>query len=393
MTIADLVCLLLVAPLLIATTVFVVEAGLGAMPRRSHPLPDAGFDPRSAVVLVPAHDEERGIAAVLHAMRAGTPEGMAILVVADNCTDDTAAVARATGVRVIERHDPVNRGKGFALDHGRAALAADPPACVIVVDADTVPAPGALASVATRAIAAGVPVQGSYTIALTDTDASTARFSAAAFYVKNAVRQLGAARLGAPALLTGSGMAFPWDIFSALPLATGHVAEDLMLGVRATLDGRPPLFDPGAVVLGSASNDRGTAVQRRRWESGFFQVAGDHAGTLIGRGILRGRPAMIWLGMHLLTPPLVPLLALDIVAILLLAGVALVTGSGIVALWLLGALTGAAMLLVVVALIAHGQGAMLQGWRDVPRYVLWKLGLSLAAVFRRERRWIRTDRE
>ena len=76
-----------------------------------------------------------------------------------------------------------------------------------------------------------------------------------------------------------------------------------------------------------------------------------------------------------------------------MTGVALVTGTGTVALWLLGALTGAAMLLVVVALITHGQGAMLQGWRDVPRYVLWKLGLSLAAVFRRERRWIRTDRE
>ena len=393
MTTADLVCLLLVAPLLIATTVFVVEAGLGAKPRRNPPRVDAGFDPRSAVVLVPAHDEERGIAAVLDAMRAGAPAGMDILVVADNCTDDTAAVARATGVRVIERHDPVNRGKGFALDHGRAALAADPPACVIVVDADTVPAPGALASVAARAIASGRPVQGAYTIALAETDASTARFSAAAFYVKNAVRQLGAARLGAPALLTGSGMAFPWDIFAGLPLATGHVAEDLMLGVRAALDDRAPLFDPGAVVLGSASNDRGTAVQRRRWESGFFQVAGDHAGTLIGRGMLRGRPAMVWLGLHLLTPPLVPLLALDVFAILALAGVALVAGSGLVALGLLVALTALAMLLVVVSLLAHGQGAMLQGWRDVPRYVLWKLGLSVAAMVRRERRWIRTDRE
>lgn len=392
MTTIDLVCLLLVAPLLIATTVFVVEAGLGAVPRRGSPAPPPGFDPRSAVVLVPAHDEALGIAAVLHAMRAGMPAGMDILVVADNCSDDTAAVARAAGARVIERHDLVNRGKGFALDHGRAALAADPPACVIVVDADTVPAPGALASLAARSIASGRPVQSAYTIALIEADASTARFSAAAFYVKNAVRQLGTARLGAPALLTGSGMAFPWDLFVDLPLATGHVAEDLMLGVRAALDDRAPLFDPGAVVLGSASNDRGTAVQRRRWESGFLQVAGDHAGALIGRG-LRGRPPMIWLGLHLLTPPLVPLLALDIVALLVLAGVVLVTGAGAVALALLGTLTALAMLLVVVALLAHGQGAMLQGWRDVPRYIVWKLGLSLAALVRRERQWIRTDRE
>jgi cellulose synthase/poly-beta-1,6-N-acetylglucosamine synthase-like glycosyltransferase len=393
MTTIDLVCLLLILPLLIATTVFVVEAGLGAVPHRGSPMPQPpGFDPRSAVVLVPAHDEALGISAVLRAMRAGMPAGMDILVVADNCSDDTAAVARAAGARVIERHDPINRGKGFALDHGRAALAVDPPACVIVVDADTVPAPGALASLAARSIASGRPVQSAYTIALTDTDASTARFSAAAFYVKNAVRQLGTARLGAPALLTGSGMAFPWDLFADLPLKTGHVAEDLMLGVRAALDDRAPLFDPGAVVLGSASNDRGTAVQRRRWESGFVQVASDHAGALIGRG-LRGRPAMLWLGLHLLTPPLVPLLALDMFALLVLGGVLLMTGTGAVALTLLGILTALAMLLVVVALLAHGQGAMLQGWRDVPRYIVWKLGLSLAALVRRERQWIRTDRE
>jgi cellulose synthase/poly-beta-1,6-N-acetylglucosamine synthase-like glycosyltransferase len=317
---------------------------------------------------------------------------MRVLVVADNCTDATAAVARAAGVEVVERHDTSRRGKGFALDFGRAHLAADSPPCVSVVDAATVPAPGALARLATRAIASGRPVQAAYTMTVDDSVSSTARFSAAAFYVKNAVRQLGASRIGAPALLTGSGMAFPWAVFLRLPLDTGHVAEDLMLGVSSSLDGTPPLFDPHAIVTSATSSDRGTEVQRRRWESGFFQVAGDHAGAVIGQGLRRGRPALAWLGLHLLTPPFLPLLALDILAILLLSLLALF-GIGRGALATVAIPTALALVATLGSLLLHGRGDLLKGWQTIPRYILWKLGVTAAALFRRERSWIRTDRD
>ncbi|MDP1025589.1 glycosyltransferase family 2 protein [Sphingomonas sp. KR1UV-12] len=392
MTVADLFCLLIASPLLLVTGVFVVEVWAGIVPRRGRGASLPAIDPARTVILVPAHDEAVGISAVIAAMRTGMPAGMRILVVADNCTDDTAAIARAAGAEVIERLDAVRRGKGFALDHGRQALAAAPPSCVIVVDADTVPQVGALERLAALALSSGRPVQSAYTIAVRDGDGSVARFSAAAFYVKNAVRQLGAARIGAPSVLTGSGMAFPWAIFAGLPLATGHVAEDLMLGVESSLDGHAPLFEPHAAVLGTASSDKGTAVQRRRWESGFFQVASDSATTLLGRAV-RGRLALGWLGLHLLTPPLIAMLALDGAMLLVLALVWLVTGGGGVALAGLGSMTLMAVAGVALALTAHRQLALLGGWRDIPRYVLWKLGVSLAAMVRREKSWIRTDRD
>lgn len=387
----DLLCLILVLPLAIVTCVFVVEAGLGMVPAR--PSDGAALDALAeGVVLIPAHDEARGIGAMLAGLFAGLPPAMWVLVVADNCTDATAAVARAAGAEVVERHDTSRRGKGFALDFGRAHLAGDPPPCVIVVDADTVPAPGALARLTTRAIASGRPVQAAYTMTVDDSVSSTARFSAAAFYVKNAVRQLGGARIGAPALLTGSGMAFPWRVFARLPLDTGHVAEDLMLGVSASLDGTPPLFDPQAVVTSATSSDRGTEVQRRRWESGFFQVAGDHAGAVIGQGLRRGRPALAWLGLHLLTPPFLPLLALDILAILLLSLLALF-GIGRGALATIAIPTGLALVATLGSLLLHGRDDLLKGWQTIPRYIIWKLGVTAAALFRRERSWIRTDRD
>lgn len=388
----DVLLLLVLAPLIVTTAVFWVEAGLGMVPLpRTVPVLGA-YDPADVVILVPAHDEAAGIGAILAAQRATMPPGMRTLVVADNCSDDTAARARDAGAEVVERHDATLRGKGYALDFGRAHLVAAPPRCVIVVDADTVAASGALDRLAARTIATARPVQGAYFLAVGDADTPVARFSAAAFFVKNVVRELGAARLGAPAVLTGSGMAFPWPVFAALPLATGHIAEDLMLGVQATLAGTPPLFDADAVITGTGSSDRGTAVQRRRWESGFVQTAQDSALPLLAAAVRRGRPGLGWLGLHLLTPPLILLLALDTLATLA-GGALLLLGVAAWPFWLMGVLTLGAVLLVIAALAGHRRLDLLRDWAAIPRYLVWKLRLSLTALLRRETRWIRTDRD
>lgn len=64
------------------------------------------------------------------------PQGR-ILVVADNCSDDTASIARGLGAEAVERHDALRRGTGYALAHGVAHLQAlGAPARVVIVDAD-----------------------------------------------------------------------------------------------------------------------------------------------------------------------------------------------------------------------------------------------------------------
>ena len=70
--------------------------------------------------------------------------GDRLLVVADNCTDHTAAVARAAGAEVLERRDAERRGKGYALAAGVDTLRAGPPDVVVIVDADCRPAAGAI---------------------------------------------------------------------------------------------------------------------------------------------------------------------------------------------------------------------------------------------------------
>ena len=116
---------------------------LAAGARYSDPAPerDAGEPPYLAV-LVPAHDEEKGVAAAVRPLveQDYPSERLDVIVIADNCTDDTAAVAAAAGATVWERHDLSARGKGQALGWALARLRGQPrrPEAVLVVDADCI---------------------------------------------------------------------------------------------------------------------------------------------------------------------------------------------------------------------------------------------------------------
>src|SRR5690606_5044606 len=99
------------------------------------PQPELGRRPRLCV-LVPAHNEEPVIRATLEGIKAQLSGDDRLLVIADNCEDNTASLARAAGATVLERTSEHERGKGFAISHGLKWLDADPPEVLIIVDAD-----------------------------------------------------------------------------------------------------------------------------------------------------------------------------------------------------------------------------------------------------------------
>jgi len=70
-------------------------------------------------LIVPAHNEAAGIQRTVANLRQlDWPAGrFRVVVIADNCTDETARMAREAGALVLERHDLSNRGKGYALAH------------------------------------------------------------------------------------------------------------------------------------------------------------------------------------------------------------------------------------------------------------------------------------
>ena len=131
--------LLVILAALFAASValFLVEViAAVALPQRRFAL-SPGNDVRHRVaVLVPAHDESSGLLPTLADIKAQMRIGDRLVVVADNCSDDTAAVAAAAGAEVVERNDPARRGKGYALARGLDYLWMDAPDIVIVIDAD-----------------------------------------------------------------------------------------------------------------------------------------------------------------------------------------------------------------------------------------------------------------
>jgi cellulose synthase/poly-beta-1,6-N-acetylglucosamine synthase-like glycosyltransferase len=380
------------APVLLANSVVAIEILIGLAPARRVPLATGSELPRT-VVLVPAHNEARVIGGTLARLQPILPPNVSVLIVADNCTDETAAVARSAGVEVIERADLERRGKGFALDHGRNHLAANPPQVVIVLDADCSTGAGDLAALAAHSAAMDAPVQACDLIRPTG-GSPLVEISTFAFAVKNSLRQQGMQRIGAAPMLAGTGMAFPWRIFATAPLATGSITEDLKLGLDLLRAGERPRYLAQACVWSDPGDAATTMQQRSRWETGFLQTAWRRAIPTVLGGARRLSWPEFWAGLHLLAPPL---------ALLCLLNLALALALGAAAA-LLGTASGAfAALLCSQALFGL---ALVAGWFRLgsrflsprtairlPLYVLWKVPLYLRAMTRRgPAQWVRADR-
>ena len=197
---------------------------------------ETGLTPR-VVVLVPAHNEVAQIAETVRALVRDLPAEGSVFVVADNCTDETALRARSAGATVVERHDLSLVGKGFAISRGLEHLAASPPDVVIIVDADCQISPGGVALLARRAAQSGRPIQAEYLLGAPESQSPMAVVSALAVLLRNRIRPRGLDRLGLPCHLTGSGMAFPWNVLRAAPETGANLVEDLVMGIDLALLG------------------------------------------------------------------------------------------------------------------------------------------------------------
>jgi len=371
---------------------FVTEVLVGALPPQKRRT-SSKVQPRT-VVLVPAHNEENGIEATLANLKSELGPNMSILVVADNCEDDTPARAeRVAGVKVVRRVDRERRGKGYALEFGLNELAHDPPDIVIIVDADCRVEPGSLVTLAQRALETDRPIQAEYLILPPRLEPRTA-INALAFMIKNRVRPLGLARLGLPCQLTGSGMAFPWKVIRSAPPMHGHLVEDMMMGLELARQGKAPLFCPEARIKSELpERQQAQEGQRRRWEHGHIATLLEHGPKLVLEGLRDGKLDLVALGLDLMVPPL----TLSVMGLAAVVGfnTVLALGLGASALPLLmsaGALV-AVGLAVLTAWIAQGKDLVpLTYALEIPRYMAWKLPLYRAFAGQRQATWEQTER-
>lgn len=387
---AQAVLLLLALVVALPAALLLAQVLLALLPARPNRM-SIGVRPRVAV-LVPAHDESRNMLPTLAQIQAQLQPGDRLLVVADNCSDDTAAVARAAGAEVAERNERSRRGKGYALDHGVSHLAADPPAVVIVIDADCTLKPGCIELLARVSHGSDRPVQANFMTLAADASLRM-RMAEFAMRVKAHVRPRAMQRLGLPCGLIGSGIAYPWHIAAQAPFASGHLAEDMQLGIELGQRGTPPVYCEDAKVetFFAASHDA-QRTQRTRWEHGHLTLLLQDGPRMLARALRHGHVRVALQIADMLVPPLALLVLLQ------LAGVAAALAAG----WLLDswlplavALAGAAMLLVAIALARARFASDIVSTRDLllgPAYVATKLPIYVRFLVSRQVEWVRTKR-
>ena len=320
------------------------------------------------VILIPAHNEAASIGRTLQSLapQLSADRNTHVVVIADNCTDDTAQLARNHGASVLERHDPDRRGKGHALQFGFAAFTdAD---WFIVIDADTDVAPGFVCAMRQAMRGAAGALQCRYRVrdALAHPRATLADIALAAW---NVVRLRGRSTLGLSVGILGNGFALSQRVLQSVPFRAGSIVEDVEYHHSLIHFGWRVHWVDQAQVEGEMPARRNAAsAQRARWEGGRLRLL-LQVGPGLARKIISGQ--MRWID------PLADLLLWPLAWQVCLLALAWLCGGRATALVaMLGMLVLALHVLLAMWVIRAGPAH----WRallGVPAYIIWKLSLTL----------------
>lgn len=393
MSALDWVLLALAVPAALASGYLAL---LAALARRTAPPapapPGLKFD-----LVVPAHDEEAGIAAtVADLLELDYPRGLfRVLVVADNCTDRTAERAREAGATVLIREEPAARGKGHALAFAFARALEDRFAdAVVVIDADTRASRNLLRAFSARFAAGARAVQAEYAVLNPEASWRT-RLMALAFALFHGVRSLGRERLGLSSGLRGNGMCFACDLLFEVPHRAFSVVEDLEYGIALGRAGVRVHFAAEARVWGEmAPGAVASATQRLRWEGGRRRIARGQLPGLLREALERRSALLLDLALDLAVPPLATVASFVTAGLGAAAALSLARGAPSPSL-----LPWAAAATCLGAYVARGWilseagGAELAALLRVPLYVVWKARVRHEDRAGRAGEWVRTARE
>lgn len=366
-------------------------------PRRCKTVPPAARN--RFVFLVPAHNEEVLLPKLLENLNnLAYPKTLyAVHVVADNCTDSTATLARARGVHVHERFDQVEIGKGYALQWllQRIVESGQPFDAAVIVDADSLVSANFL-RVMDAHLQQGAKVVQCYDGVLHPDRSWAVSLRAAAMAVLNYVRPQGRMVLGGSAGLKGNGMVFHHDILKRYAWSAS-VTEDIEYHMTLILQGIRVHFAPDAVVLAEMPETLANShTQNVRWEQGRLEMARHYIPKLLHAAIRPGSAAgrkasFIFVDalMELLVPPFAVLMALS----LLFTVGAFWLGNG--ALWLAGyILLGQVLYLLTGLLLTNAPAKVYLAFLYLPMFMVWKLWLYVRVFFKLEQQgWVRAVRD
>ena len=389
-----LLCLTLI--LLLPIAVLLVECLAALLPdRKSVKSRVAQNDTRPTVtVLIAAHNEEAVIGGTIATILPQLSDRDKLIVIADNCSDLTASIARDRKAIVLERKNTQQKGKGYALDYGLQSIQHEPSDVVVILDADCRIEPNYIKSVAKMAMASQRPVQPINLLYRADRLDLKSAVSEFAFVVKNLVRPKGLARLNLPCMVT-MGTAFPWSIINKVSLASDNLVEDMQFGIDLAIAGNAPLFCSDAKVTGVLPlRNRAATTQRTRWEHGHLSTLKTQVPRLISESWRQKRMDLLAIASDLSVPPLSFLVILWVMVAMVGLMVVFAEGQLNTAIcWI--AIEGLLLLMsILLAWAKFGRKIIpLKSLVSIPLYILWKIPIYFQFLVKPQQQWIRTERD
>ncbi len=347
-------------------------------------------------LLIPAHNEEVILGTLLENLAQLTypKEKYKVYVIADNCTDKTAELARQyEGVQAYERFNQEKRGKGYALNWMWQQLAESQQVydAYVVLDADSVVVPTFLHEM-DKELRRGAKVLQASNAVLNVTASPSTGLRWVALSLMNHVRPLGRNGLGGSSTLTGNGMCFSHDILQRHPWRAFGIAEDYQYYLTLVLHGERVSYVPEALVRSQMPvTFEQMRTQDVRWETGGLQQSQWQTVRQLLRAGLRYRSQVpVEAVAELLTPPL----SLLVGSCLLVMVASLLLWSPAAMLFALALCAGVLYYISTPFHLLHPPAAVYKAFLHAPGFMLWKLWIIL--VLRRSRKrtqeWVRTAR-
>ena len=346
-------------------------------------------------VLIAARNEENVIGCLLDSIREQDyPDNLVeVFVVADNCTDATARVARERGAVVYERYNETMVGKGYALDFLLRQMEEDGAVCdgYLVFDADNLLKKDYITQI-NRTFSDGYEIVTSYRNSKNYGDSWISSGCGLWFLRETAGLNEPRHLLGTSCAVSGTGFLFSRKVLEENGGWPFHLlTEDVEFSVAEILKGRKigfcgeaEYFDEQPVEL------RQSVRQRLRWSKGYIQVMLRHGSALLRGSFRKGGFACFDMLMSI-----TPAVVLGCVGVLTSAAsllVALITGEGlhlVVRSLVLGTVGGLILLFLLgaVTLISQWNRVPATTWQKIrslltfPFYTATCLPISVAAVF------------
>ena len=325
------------------------------------------YAPGVIAVVIPAYDEEDHIVETINSLKACNDpfEETEVIVVADNCSDQTAFIAENQGVRVITRQDSDRRGKGYALNDAFEILLQENYEFFVVIDADTIVEPNLIVEVRKGFAHKNDALQAVYTV-FNNNGSYRTRVMRLALSAFNVVRPKGRQRWRLSVGLMGNGFALRRSTLEKVPYRVYSIVEDLeyhLLLVKAQL--RVGFLENTSVRSVVPSKSNAAAIQRVRWEGGRLRIMRELTMNLF-KGILSGNFRLI--------EPLMELLLFPLSLHVLLLSMGLFTSSTALKVYFMIAWSVVGMhLSVAIALMKEKTSRIIFTILMLPFYVFWRM--------------------